>query len=485
MFATNTLATRNMKKHFPDFLFIFSLIHLVVVLFCIGPIIFLTSCANMIPPEGGPRDTIPPVLLKVTPVDSSKNFKEKRITLTFDEYIEVKEIPDNVIVSPTPVTMPGIDYKLNTVTVRLKDTLEANTTYSINFGKSIRDINEGNPAKDLTYIFTTGTSIDSLEFTGNVLLAETGKTDTTLIAMLYKNLNDSAVVNERPRYIAKLDGEGNFIFQNLPAGIFKLYALKDEGGSRRYLNTSQLFAFADSAVIVSSNSKPATLYAYKEKNAPTTTVPAPARSTSKEKRLRFSTNLVNNQQGLLGNFEMTFDLPIRTYDSTGISFSSDSTFVPVTNYSLQFDSTRRILQLIHPWKENTIYNLILNKDFAADTLGQKLLKSDTITFKTRSRNDYGSVRIRFKNIDLTRNPVLLAVQNENVVGSFPLSSQEINQPLILPGDYELRILYDENKNGKWDPGEFFGKHKQPEHVQPIERRLNVKSGGQSDVEITL
>ena len=438
----------------------------------------------MIPPEGGPRDTIPPVLLEVSPVDSTKNFKEKRITLTFDEYVEVKDIPDNVIVSPTPIISPLIEYKLKTVTVRLKDTLEANTTYTINFGKSIRDINEGNPAKDLTYIFTTGTVIDSLEFTGNVLLAETGKSDSTMIVMLYKRQDDSAVVNERPRYIAKLDGKGNFIFQNLPAGTFKLYALKDEGGSHRYLNTSQLFAFSDSSVIV-TNSKPATLYAYKEKETPAIGTPVPVRNSTQEKRLRFSTNLANNLQDLLGNFELSFDLPIKTFDSTGVSLSSDSSFVPITNYSLKFDSTRRKLQLIHPWKENTLYHVILNKDFAADTLGRKLLKPDTITFNSRRRMDYGSVRIRFKNIDLTRNPVLQLVLNENVVRSFPLTSVEIHEPLVLPGDYELRMLYDENKNGKWDPGEFFGKHKQPERVQPIERVLNVKPGGQSDIEISL
>ena len=469
-----------MKKYF---LVLLSLVKLAIFLLFIDSI--LVGCANIIPPEGGPRDTIGPVLLKVTPVDSSRNFSDKRITFTFDEYIEVKDIPQNVIVSPTPLTAPNIEYKLTTVTVRLKDTLEANTTYSINFGKSIRDINEGNPAEDLTYIFTTGTTIDSLEFSGNVLLAETGKSDSTMIAMLYKNLEDSAVVNERPRYIAKLDGKGNFIFQNLPSGIFNLYALKDEGGSRRYLNPSQLFAFADSAIVVSPISKPVTLYAYAEKDAALTTPSVPSRGSTQEKRLRFSPNLINNEQDLLGNFEMTFDLPIRTFDSTLVRFTTDSGFVPVTNYSLKLDSTQRKLVLTHPWKENTLYNLILDKDFAADTLGRKLLKSDTVSFKSRRTNDYGSVRIRFKNIDLTKNPVLQLTQNENVARSFPLTSAEFSQSLILPADYELRILFDENKNGKWDPGEFFGKHKQPERVQPIERRLNVKASGQSDIEITL
>ena len=121
-------------------------------------------------------------------------------------------------------------YKLNTVTVKLKDTLEPNTTYILNFGECHQRCQRRKCDEKFTYIFSTGPYIDSLEFSGKVMLAETGKIDTTLIVMLHTNADDSAVVKERPRYITKLDGKGNFIFKNLPPGTFYLYALKDEGG---------------------------------------------------------------------------------------------------------------------------------------------------------------------------------------------------------------------------------------------------------------
>ena len=123
---------------------------------------------------------------------------------------------------------------MNTITVKLKDTLEPNTTYTLNFGNAIKDVNEGNILKNFTYIFSTGTYIDSLELRGKVLLAETGETDTTLTVMLHTNKDDSAVVKEKPRYIAKVGRQGNFDFQNLPPETFYLYALKDEGGTHRY-----------------------------------------------------------------------------------------------------------------------------------------------------------------------------------------------------------------------------------------------------------
>jgi len=178
-----------------------------------------TGCANIIPPQGGPRDSIPPVLLKVTPGDSTRNFTGNKITFTFDEFIELQDIQGNLNVSPSPKINPVVDYKLNTVTVKLKDSLESNTTYSINFGNAIKDFNEGNPAKGLTYTFSTGKYIDSLELSGKVILAENGKIDTTLMIMLHTNPDDSAVVKDRPRYIVKLDGSGNFIFKNLPLAV--------------------------------------------------------------------------------------------------------------------------------------------------------------------------------------------------------------------------------------------------------------------------
>ena len=227
-------------------------------------LVLTSGCAQIIAPTGGARDSLPPKLINANPKNGATNFRGNHITLYFDEYVHTEDVQQNLLVSPSPKKDPYIDYKLRTVTIKLRDTLEPNTTYTINLGNSIRDINENNQLKNFRYVFSTGATLDSLEFSGKVTEAETGKVDSTLIVMLYKNLNDSAVNKLKPKYIARVDGEGNFIFQNLSPGEYKVYALKDMDGSKTYNSKSETFAFADSAVIVNKNTKPVNLYAYVE-----------------------------------------------------------------------------------------------------------------------------------------------------------------------------------------------------------------------------
>ena len=116
------------------------------------------GCANIIPPAGGPADSLAPVLQRSDPDDSTLNFRGNRLSFTFDEYVEVANIQQQLLVSPIPRILPSVDYRLNTVTVRLKDSLEANTTYTLDFGEAIKDINEGNILRNFRYTFSTGTS---------------------------------------------------------------------------------------------------------------------------------------------------------------------------------------------------------------------------------------------------------------------------------------------------------------------------------------
>jgi hypothetical protein len=461
------------------------LLLLLIIIFLIQQIVVLTGCANIIPPEGGARDSLPPVLRRANPGDSSRNFSDNKITLSFDEYVNADNYLQEMIVSPVPANMPTVSRKLNTVTVKLRDTLEPNTTYSINFGNTIKDVNEGNPMKNFTYIFSTGPYIDSLEFTGNLLLAETGVTDTTLTVLLHKTNIDSALIKEKPRYVAKLDGRGNFRFKNLPPGTFYAYALKDEGGSYRYMSKTQLFAFSDSAVVIGRDTKPITLYAYAGKETLPPVKPATDTRNTKpaDKRLKFSTNLSGDRQDLLDKFIMTFESKLKNFDTSKVHFTTDTTFIPLSAYSWEMDSTKKIMKLDFPWQENVLYNLVLEKDFATDTLGYQLLKADTISFKAKEKNDYGKLSLRFRNLDLSQNPVLLFVQNNEVKKSFPLSAANFSQQLFIPGDYSLRILNDRNQNGIWDPGVFFGKRQQPELIKPIQRTLNIKADRDNSFDI--
>jgi Bacterial Ig-like domain len=446
------------------------------------------GCANIVPPSGGDRDSLPPILLKVNPADSTVNFTGNKISLSFDEYVLLDNFEQNVIVSPIPKSLPRATNRLNTISIHIRDTLEPNTTYTINFGDAIKDVNEGNIMKGFTYIFSTGPAIDSLSLRGSILLAETGQVDTNLIVMLHKNGEDSAVFRERPRYITKLDGRGNFAFNNLPPGTFYLYALEDNSRSYRYMDNTKLFAFADSPVVLQQNMVAKTLNAYqaiKQKESSSSSA-STGKPNAADRRLKFQTSLKNgNSLDLLEKFSFQFERPLKNFDSTKVGFTADTVFTPLTGYSWSLDSTKKKLTLNYPWVENTVYNLILQKDFAADTLGQQLLRSDTISFKTMKNADYSKLTLRFRNLDFSKNPVLQFIQSGSVVNSIPLASETFSLPMVLPAEYELRILYDTNKNGVWDPGQFYGKHIQPETTKPISRKIIVRPNIDNEYEINL
>ncbi|HEV2833597.1 MAG TPA: Ig-like domain-containing domain [Hanamia sp.] len=191
-----------------------------------------SGCAQIGSPTGGFRDSLPPVLLNSNPPNNSIHFKGNRVTLTFDEYVHLDKLQENLLVSPTPKINPNIDYKLKQVTIKIRDTLQPNTTYSLQLGNAIQDINENNPYPNFTYVFSTGSYIDSLTLSGNVELAETGKTDSTLLVFLYNDLTDSAVYKKKPKYITRVNGQGNFEFKNLAEGTYNVFALKDESGQK-------------------------------------------------------------------------------------------------------------------------------------------------------------------------------------------------------------------------------------------------------------
>jgi hypothetical protein len=272
----------------------------------------------------------------------------------------------------------------------------------------------------------------------------------------------------------------------MPAGTLYIYALQDQSGSKKYLDPKQqLFAFADSPVVIQQRAPTVTLYAYSEKQ---TTTPVslsirPKTGVTTDRRLKYQTTISNGKQDILEKFAFTFETPLKNFDSSKIRFTTDSTFNAVTGYSWEMDTAKKTVQMNYQWNENTLYHFIMEKDFAEDTAGRVLLKEDTLTFRTRAQNEYGSLSIRFRNLDTNNNPVLLMLINNELKKSIPLTSETISDPVFFPGEYELRILNDRNKNGKWDPGEFFGKHLQPEIVRPIERRISVKPAQNNEFEI--
>lgn len=448
-------------------------------------IFLFSSCANIIPPSGGDRDSLPPVLIGALPKDSAVNVFPKLITLTFDEFVSLQDVNSNLIVSPTLKNIPTVDNKLRNVTIKFKDSLEANTTYSLNFGNSIKDVNEGNILKEFRYVFSTGNTIDDFTYSGKVLLAEKGSVDSTLIVILHNNTSDTAIFKNRPRYYSKINGKGNFEFKNLSGGYYSVYVLPNDI-SKMYDDSTKMFAFKSTPLLINGSNVNDTLYAFeafKRKVVGASKPIANIANSKTENRLRYTTNLDNGSQDLLSPLELRFLRPLKSMDSSKILFA-DSNYISLKGASISLDTSKTIVSIHYPWKEQTQFRIILPKDAVTDTGGMGLSKSDTLRFATKKETEYGSIRLRFSNLNLRSNPVLQLVQSDKIVESIPLKSTELVRKLYRAGSYDLRILYDTNQNGVWDTGTYGKIKRQPETVQLISKPLVVRGNWDNEVNIS-
>ncbi len=198
----------------------------------------MAGCAKRGSITGGAKDTISPVLKASFPKNLSTNFNGKEIKLVFDEYVKLKNINKQLVISPPMKRQPDIlpSNASKVITIKLKDTLQPNTTYSFNFGQSIEDNNEGNPFSQFKYVFSTGPHIDSLKVRVKVKDALEKKTDNFVSVMLYEineKFNDSTIYKETPRYITNtLDSLKIVSLENIKAGKYLLVALKDNGDNK-------------------------------------------------------------------------------------------------------------------------------------------------------------------------------------------------------------------------------------------------------------
>ncbi|MGB5229758.1 MAG: Ig-like domain-containing protein [Eudoraea sp.] len=223
--------------------------------FLIAVVLAALQCARRGSPTGGPKDNTPPVLLKAEPENLTTEFKAKKIRLYFDEYIKLEDVQNQLIVSPPlkynpEVTPQGGASKY--VEITLKDTLLENTTYTLNFGQSIVDNNEGNPNSFLTYVFSTGTYIDSLTVSGVVKDAFNKNADEFISVMLYEidtAYTDSTTYNRPPNYITNtLDSTTIFQLKYLKAGKYAIIAIKDEAKNNVFDQNTDKIGFIEDTV---------------------------------------------------------------------------------------------------------------------------------------------------------------------------------------------------------------------------------------------
>ncbi len=214
-------------------------------------LLFITSCAQIVSPTGGPVDITPPSAVGYLPDSAATNIKPSRIAIQFNEYIQLRDVAKEFVISPSLKNIPDVTATSKTVTVRIKDTLEDNTTYIIDFGRSIADITESN-STPFRYIFSTGPTIDSLELTGKIENVLTKKPEPDFTVMLYKTFSDSAPYNLKPYYYTRTNKEGIFRFTNLKAGTYKLFSLKD-ANNNFIPDLEEAIAFTEDPVVIDTS----------------------------------------------------------------------------------------------------------------------------------------------------------------------------------------------------------------------------------------
>lgn len=223
--------------------------HLSILVF-----LFIYSCAKIGSPSGGPRDREPPVVVKTIPAAGATGYSGYKVEITFDEYVALDNINDNLIISPPSKKKPKTWIRGKTVVTEFEDDFADSTTYLLNFQNAIKDLNEGNILEDYHFVFSTGSVLDSLSVTGNVYNGDNLEAPEKLFVLMHRQLEDSAVKKHLPEYIALTDKNGYFRLDNVRPGSYKLYALKDADNNKMYNLDDEPFAFQGKPIEVTSDS---------------------------------------------------------------------------------------------------------------------------------------------------------------------------------------------------------------------------------------
>jgi uncharacterized protein (DUF2141 family) len=556
----------------------------------------LASCAQVVAPGGGKKDRTPPKVVNYIPDSASLNFKAKSIAVIFDEYIQLKDLNNQLIISPPLNKIPDIKIKDKTLLINLDESgiLKPNTTYCFSFGNALQDINENNPKENFKYIFSTGSFIDSLTVNGKVENAFDHKTEKGILVMLYDDFSDSVIYKKQPEYFAKTKEDGTFQINNIRDGKYKILALKDANANYKYDAETESIGFIDSLIDVSKkqnilielfqepqkklflkkhfqNSYGKIVFIFNKTADSVKIKPINYTFNENEVILDYSTNkdtltywiknfdkdslilqlsngskildtiafkMIKKEDALKSNrnplrlsllsspngnqnfdlnseLNFVFNNPIAEWEEQPIQFKEDtlnwrkksnglsyyiglSYFINFQTISLcSVDSTTmeenpgimiptRIKIRLHIWKENTKYHLFIPPGTFTDIFG---LKNDTIKidFKTREEKFYGTVKLKV-NIPIGKDStkrnyiVQLLDEKENLIRENNINKTEtIDYNYLYPQKYKLKIIIDDNGNGKWDTGNLLQK-RQPEKVIYYSEPINIRSNWDSDLE---
>jgi uncharacterized protein (DUF2141 family) len=222
----------------------------IIVVVC-GTTLF--NCAQFVPPTGGKKDEVPPKLLLSNPKMEQKNFKDKTIYLQFDELIDVTSLRQELLIIPEPESSYDIKSKSNSVILKFDKPFRDSTTYTFNFRKGIKDLNERNEAKNLKVVFSTGSFIDSLKIGGNVKSLLTNQPVLEANVALYIIQDSLNLKKTKPDYFIKTDSSGNYLFENIKNGKYRIYAFMDKNNNLKFDAKTEAIGFLKDTLVLDKN----------------------------------------------------------------------------------------------------------------------------------------------------------------------------------------------------------------------------------------
>ena len=228
----------------------------ILILSLFATAVLVASCANIGSPDGGRFDEEPPEVVRAQPADRAVDVKTKRISILFNEFIKLSNVNEKVIISPPQLEAANVRADGKRVRVTLYDSLQSNTTYTIDFGDAIEDNNEGNPMGFYTYSFSTGTEIDTMEISGYVIAAEDLEPVKGILVGLHRvdSLYDDSLFKTKPFIrVARTNGSGQFCIKGVAGGCsYRIFALQDGDGDFKFSQKSEAIAF-DTTIYVPSS----------------------------------------------------------------------------------------------------------------------------------------------------------------------------------------------------------------------------------------
>lgn len=373
---------KNRKYHFQ-----------LIFLMIIGAICFIYGCAAMKSPEGGPRDTTPPKVLKMTPENLTTNFTANKIIIEFDEYIKLTNEFKEFSISPELEKIPELKAKLKKLEISLPDTLEKNTTYTLNFGKSIVDLNEGNVLKNFSYAFSTGPTLDSLSISGNVTNALTGEAELEATVFVLPLSRDSLFGKKRAPIFTLTDSSGNFRLNNLKKDTYKIYALKEKNGDRIYQQISDEIGFIKEPFVLDKNIDSLRLSVFKE-------IASEFRVNDRKLNADGSISLAFNKK--LNNPDLTVISPPAIDQGKQFQFNKTKDSATLWLADLSFDSVKVVIKD----DEKTLDTVKFNRS-KRDTYNRVVSVSDNLESGTLNPNKDLTIAFNFPIKSLDESRILL------------------------------------------------------------------------------